>query len=169
MKLKKLKRFQFKNIKFSQLNNLKLKNEDVRGIVFDLGYSLIQMKDMNKGLSFNSSGDLNMKLGLNEFSAKDAINKLDLKDLEKIFKFFGEEKEAKKIASRIIIERKKQNIDTKKLVNIIELTKKKKNFKIHSATKVFQALRIFVNKEISELIFGLINASRSLKKDGILA
>ena len=96
---------------------------------------------------------------------------LSLKDivLEKIFKFFGEEKEAKKIASRIIIERKKQNIDTKKLVNIIELTKKKKNFKTHSATKVFQALRIFVNKEISELIFGLINASRVLKKDGILA
>ncbi len=162
-------RFQFKNIKFSQLNNLKLKNEDVRGIVFDLGYSLIQMKDINKGLSFDSFGDLNMKLGLNEFSAKEAINKLDQKDLEKIFKFFGEEKEAKKIASRIIIERKKQNIDTKKLVNIIELTKKKKNFKIHSATKVFQALRIFVNKEISELIFGLINASRVLKKDGILA
>ena len=162
-------RFQFKNIKFSQLNNLKLKNEDVRGIVFDLGYSLIQMKDTNKGLSFDSFGDLNMKLGLNEFSAKEAINKLDQKDLEKIFKFFGEEKEAKKIASRIIIERKKQNIDTKKLVNIIELTKKKKNFKTHSATKVFQALRIFVNKEISELIFGLINASRVLKKDGILA
>ena len=162
-------RFRFKNIKFSQLNNLKLKNEDIRGIVFDLGYSLIQMKDLNKGLSFDSSGDLNMKLGLNEFSAKDAINKLDLKDLEKIFKFFGEEKEAKKIASRIIIERKNQNIDTKKLVNIIELTKKKKNFKTHSATKVFQALRIFVNKEISELIFGLINASRVLKKDGILA
>ena len=121
-------RFRFKNIKFSQLNNLKLKNEDIRGIVFDLGYSLIQMKDMNKGLSFDSSGDLNMKLGLNEFSAKEAINKLDLKDLEKIFKFFGEEKEAKKIASRIIIERKKQNIDTKKLVNIIELTKKKEKF-----------------------------------------
>ena len=57
-----------------------------------------------------------MKLGLNEFSAKEAINKLDQKDLEKIFKYFGEEKEAKKIASRIIIERKKQNIDTKKLV-----------------------------------------------------
>jgi 16S rRNA (cytosine1402-N4)-methyltransferase len=162
-------RFRFKNIKFSQLNNLKLKNEDVRGIVFDLGYSLIQMKDINKGLSFDSFGDLNMKLGLNEFSAKEAINKLDQKDLEKIFKFFGEEKEAKKIASRIVIERKNQNIDTKKLVNIIELTKKKKNFKTHSATKVFQALRIFVNKEISELIFGLINASRVLRKDGILA
>ena len=46
---------------------------------------------------------------------------------------------------------------------------KKKNFKIHSATKVFQALRIFVNKEISELIYGLIAATKVLKKDGILA
>ena len=47
--------------------------------------------------------------------------------------------------------------------------KEKKNFKIHSATKVFQALRIFVNKEISELIYGLIAASKVLKKDGVLA
>ena len=46
---------------------------------------------------------------------------------------------------------------------------KEKNFKTHSATKVFQALRIFVNKEISELIFGLIAAAKVLKKDGILA
>ena len=55
------------------------------------------------------------------------------------------------------------------MVEIIEKTKKKKNFKIHSATKVFQALRIFVNKEISELIYGLINATKVLKKDGVLA
>ena len=47
--------------------------------------------------------------------------------------------------------------------------KKKKNFKTHSATKIFQALRIFVNKEISELIYGLINAAKILKKDGVLA
>jgi 16S rRNA (cytosine1402-N4)-methyltransferase len=55
------------------------------------------------------------------------------------------------------------------LVDLIEKTKRKKNFKIHSATKVFQALRIFVNKEISELIYGLISASKVLKKDGVLA
>ena len=49
------------------------------------------------------------------------------------------------------------------------LKKKKKNFKINSATKVFQALRIFVNQEISELIYGLINATKILRKDGIIA
>ena len=138
-------------------------------MIFDLGYSLNQIKDPNKGLSFNSIGDLNMRMGINDFSAKDTINKLDILDLEKIFKFFGDEKEAKKIANEIIKERKINEIDTQGLVKLIEKVKRKKNYKIHSATKVFQALRIFVNKEISELIYGLIAAAKILKKDGVLA
>jgi 16S rRNA (cytosine1402-N4)-methyltransferase len=162
-------RFIFKNKKFSQLDNLKLKNEKIRGVIFDLGYSYTQIKDPTKGLSFNSVGDLNMRMGINDFSAKEVINKLDVFELEKIFKFFGEEKEAKKIANKIVKERKIKTIDTKTLVEIIDNTKRKKNFKTHSATKVFQALRIFVNKEITELIEGLISASKVLKKDGILA
>ena len=162
-------RFSFKNKKFSQLDNLKLKKVNVRGVIFDLGYSYTQIKDPKKGLSFNSDGDLNMKMGINNFSAKEAINNLTTKELEKIFKFFGEEKEAKRIANKILIERKYKQIDTKGLVELIEKVKRKKNYKTHSATKVFQALRIFVNKEISELIYGLIAASRVLKKNGILA
>ena len=71
-------RFIFKNIRFSQLNNLKLKHEEIRGIIFDLGYSYTQIKDPKKGLSFDASGELNMKMGLNNFSAKDVINKLSL-------------------------------------------------------------------------------------------
>ena len=67
-------RFLFKNLKFSKLNNLKLKNENIKGIIFDLGYSYEQIKDHSKGLSFYSSGDLNMRMGLNDFSANDAIN-----------------------------------------------------------------------------------------------
>ena len=110
-----------------------------------------------------------MKMGLNEFSAKDVINRLEVLELEKIFKFFGEEKEAKKIAIKIYKERQKKEIDTKKLVEIIQKTKRIKSLKVHNATKIFQALRIFVNKEISELINGLIIASKILKKDGILA
>ena len=161
-------RFIFKNKKFSQLTDLKIKNENIRCVIFDLGYSYTQIKDIKKGLSFNMIGDLNMKMGLNDFSAKEVINKLDATDLEKIFKYFGEEKEAKKIATQIARERKNEIIDTEKLVEIIEKTKKKKNFKVHSATKVFQALRIFVNREISELIQGLIAASKVLKKDGVL-
>jgi len=161
-------RFTFKNIKFSQLNNLKLKNENIRGVIFDLGYSYTQIKDPQKGLSFETDGKLNMQLGLNSYSAEDAINKLDEKELEKIFKFFGDEKEGKYIARNIIKERLKNKIDTRALVEIIDKSKKRKNFKVHNATKVFQALRIFVNKEISELISGLINATKVLKKDGIL-
>ena len=162
-------RFIFKNIKFSQLDNLKLKNENIKGIIFDLGYSFTQIKDPKKGLSFNFNGDLNMQMGINDFSANDVINKLHAEELEKIFKYFGEEKEAKKIANEIIIVRKKKEIDTPTLVKLIDRVKSKRYSKIHSATKVFQALRIFVNKEISELIYGLINASKILKKDGVLA
>ncbi len=162
-------RFIFKNIKFSQLNNLKLKKENVKGIIFDLGYSYTQIKDPHKGLSFESSGNLNMRLGLNNYSAEDVINKLNEKELGNIFKFFGEESESKYIARNIIKERIKKKIDTQNLVKIIDKTKRKKNFKVHSATKVFQALRILVNKEISELIYGLIGAAKVLKKDGILA
>ena len=162
-------RFLFKNLRFSQLENLKLKKENITGIIFDLGFSYTQVKDPSKGLSFNFTGDLNMCLGMNQFSAREVVNNLEIEDLEKIFKFFGDEEDAKKIAINIGIERKKGEINTKKLVEIIEKTKRRKSYKTHCATKVFQALRIFVNKEISELIFGLIAATKVLKKNGILA
>ena len=162
-------RFLFKNIKFSQLNNLKLKNENIRGVIFDLGYSLNQIKDPKKGLSFETVGALNMKMGINEFSAKEAINILDKVELAQIFKYFGEEKDSNRIAHNIVEDRAKKEITTEELVRIIESSKRKNNSKTHSATKIFQALRIFVNKEISELIYGLINAAKVVKKDGVIA
>ena len=162
-------RFLFKNLRFSMLNNLKLKNENIKGIIFDLGYSFTQIKDPKKGLSFNSQGELNMMMGLNDFSAKEAINNLEVKEIEKILKYFGDENDAKIIAKNIVKERQLKIIDTQELVRIIEKSKRKKNYRIHSSTKTFQALRIFVNKEISELINGLINSAKILKKNGILA
>jgi len=162
-------RFLFKNIKFSQLSNLKIKNENIKGVIFDLGYSYTQIKDPKKGLSFESTGELNMKMGINDFSAKEAINFLDEIELEKIFKYFGEEKESKRIAHNIVEDRKSREITTEELVRIIDSSKRKKNYKTHSATKIFQALRIFVNKEISELIYGLINAAKVVDKNGIIA
>ena len=162
-------RFLFKNIKFSQLENLKLKSENIKGIIFDLGYSYTQIKDPKKGLSFETIGELNMKMGINEFSAKEAINILNEKELAQIFKYFGEEKDSNRIAHNIVEDRATREITTEELVRIIESSKRKKNQKIHSATKVFQALRIFVNKEISELIYGLINAAKVVKKDGVIA
>ena len=85
-------RFVFKNKKFSQLENLKLKNENIKAVIFDLGFSYTQIKDPGKGLSFNSTGELDMRMGINDFSAADVINKLDAIDLEKIFRFFWRRK-----------------------------------------------------------------------------
>ena len=168
LKLKKKfgKRFIFENKKFSQINEIDLNNENIKAVIFDLGFSYTQVKDLKKGLSFNSKGQLNMRMGLNEFSANDVIEKLDKEELQKIFKFFGDEKDSKKIASKIVKSRQTKKIDTLELVKIIESSKKRKKTKSHLATKVFQSLRIFVNKEISELIFGLINAAKIIKPGG---
>ena len=169
VKNKFIDRFIFKNIKFSQLENLKIKKENIKGVIFDLGYSYTQIKDPLKGLSFDSIGELNMKMGINEFSAKEVINNLDEGELTKIFKYFGDEKDSKRIAHNIVEDRATREITTEELVRIIESSKRKKKTKAHSATKVFQALRIFVNKEISELIYGLIIAAKVVKKDRIIA
>ncbi len=99
-------------------------------MIFDLGYSYTQIKDPKKGLSFQSKGNLNMQMGLNDYSAEDVINKLEEKELDKVFKFFGEEKESKFIARNIVKERLKNKIDTQTLVKIIDNTKRKKNFKV---------------------------------------
>ena len=70
-----------------------------------------------------------MKMGLNDFSAKDVINKLDQKELEQIFKYFGEEKNSKLISKKIVLERQKKNLDTQDLVNIVKRAKKKALYK----------------------------------------
>ncbi len=159
-------RFEFNNKKFSQIKNIDTKN--VKAIIFDLGCSTDQIFDDEKGLSFNFKGKLNMKMGLNNFSAHDVINKLDKDDLTKIFKFFGEEKDARKIALRILEARTRDNLSTEDLVRIINKEKKNYNYKINKSTKIFQSLRIFVNQEISELIYGLINAYKLLPVNGYI-
>ena len=162
-------RFEFENRKFSEILNIEKNIENLKGIIFDLGYSTTQIKDPKKGLSFNNKGKLNMKMGLNKFSADDVVNKLGQKELAKIFKVFGEENSSKIISKRIISFRKSKNIQTEDLVNIINSVKKKNFSKIHNATKVFQALRIIVNNEISELIYGLINSFKLLPVGGVVA
>ena len=111
---------------------MKLKSRNIKGIIFDLGFSYTQIKSSEKGLSFDSIGELNMCLGLNTFSAKDAINKLRRKELELIFKFLGGEKEAKGISIKIDKERKKNKIDTQILVKLIEDFKNYKRFRFSS-------------------------------------
>ena len=168
IKKKYKKRFKFYNTTFSNLNRLDLKNVDLKAIIFDLGYSINQINDDSKGLSFNHKGKLNMRMGINEFSANEAVNKLSEEDLKKIFKFFGEEIKARSLAKQIVLRRKISTITTENLVNIVEKVKKGKRKKIHNSTKTFQALRIFVNQEISQLIMGLINGFSILPIGGMI-
>ena len=159
-------RFKFYRIKFSQLDTVSMNNVDV--IIFDLGLSTIQLDDLERGFSFKSHKKLNMTMGLNEISALEAINNLSESDLKLVIKNLGDEKEASKIAKNIVKHRNIKKItSTDTLVKIIEKSKKK-NFlnKINPCTKTFQALRIFVNKEITELINGIIIATKKLKPGG---
>ena len=109
-----------------------------------------------------------MRMGLNDFSCDDVISKMSQQSLFKIFKYFGDEKYAKPISKKIAQLRKNKKIKTENLVEIIEGIKKNKSGK-NKSTKVFQALRIFVNKEITELINGLINAYNILPIGGVIA
>ncbi len=160
------KRFKFYNKKFSDIDQIK--EDNIKAIIFDLGYSLNQISDLNRGISFNSKGKLDMRMGLNDFSCDDVISNMSQQNLFKIFKYFGDEKYAKPISKKIVQLRKNKKIKTENLVEIIEGVKKKKSGK-NKSTKVFQALRIFVNKEITELIYGLIKAYNILPVGGVIA
>tara|TARA_A100001015_G_scaffold245462_1_gene281423 strand:+ start:2194 stop:3204 length:1011 start_codon:yes stop_codon:yes gene_type:complete len=159
-------RFNFYHLKFSQLDTIS--NENVDAIIFDLGLSSIQLDDLDRGFSFKSEKQLNMTMGLNEISALDVINNLSETNLKSVIKILGEEREAFKIAKNIVKYRNLKKItNTADLVKIIKKSKKK-NFsnRINPCTKTFQALRIFVNKEVTELINGIINATEKLKPGG---
>ena len=159
-------RFKFFQVKFSQID--KILKEKVDTIIFDLGLSSLQLKNLSRGFSFHSKDELDMTMGLSDFSAKEAVNNLGEIQLKSIIKILGEEKEAKIIAKNIVKARSDKKI-TKvvELVKIIEKSKKIKfPSKINPSTKTFQALRIFVNKEITELINGMVNATKYLKPGG---
>ena len=164
-------RFKFFHDKFSNLSKIVKSSDNLRAIIFDLGLSSFQIADSERGFSFKKSGPLNMEMGINERSVFDTINKLDQTFLEKVIKVLGEEKDAKKIASEIVKRRLVKPIENSdELVSIIKSVKKNyKKFKKDPATKTFMALRIFVNKELTELIGGLFAATKMLRNGGILA
>ena len=162
------KRFEFINSTFKEINKIKKNNKDIRAVIFDLGCSTRQILDYSKGISFNAKGKLNMRMGINNFSADEVISQLSEEHLKKIFKYFGDERNANLIAKKIAIERKKYKIKTENLVRIIESCYNKKHTKTHKATKIFQSLRIFVNQEISQLIHGLINSFKILPLGGCI-
>jgi len=109
-------------------------------------------------------------MGMNKYSAYDVINTLDKEHLAIIIKVLGGEKDGKIIANKIDKYRSIRPIKTsKELASIIGDAKKNyKNYKRNPATKTFQAIRIFVNQELTELILGLIEAAKLLSNEGIL-
>ena len=160
-------RFKFYGEKFSSLNSHIKKSLSIKAIIFDLGFSLMQVKNLDRGFSFESKSHLDMRMGINNFSAKDVLNNLNQNQISSILKYFGNEKDHKKIAFQLIKFRKNKKIlKTDDFVKIINKIKKYNNFsKKNLATKSLQAIRIFVNNEISELIYGLTEATKLLTQE----
>ena len=170
IKKKYSERFVFFQKKFSDLEKLIKPETQPKAIIFDLGFSSLQLADETRGFSFKSKGPLDMRMGFNNFMAQEAINKLKKNELASIFRILGEEKDCNRVANKIVQHRSKKKITSvEDLVLIIKSAKKNyKKKKIDPSTKIFQALRIFVNKELQELLNGLVAATKILKKDGIL-
>ena len=159
------KRFKFYQLKFSQINSIIKNYADT--VIFDLGLSSIQLNNLSRGFSFRSKDKLDMTMGLTNISAQEVVNNLSESQLKLIIRTLGEELEASKIAKNIVRARSKKITRVDELVKIIEKSKSKSfSSKINPSTKTFQALRIFVNKEISELVNGIVNATKLLKPGG---
>ena len=161
------KRFFFYQKKFSEIDTV-VRDQSADAVVFDLGLSSMQLNNLERGFSFKSKEALDMSMGLATISAEEVVNNSSEQKLKYIIKIFGEEKDAARIAKNIIRARLIKKITkVDQLVKIIEKSKKR-NYanKINPSTKTFQALRIFVNKEITELIQGIIHATKILKPGG---
>lgn len=165
----KLVKGNFKNLE-GILSDLKI--ETVSGIIFDLGVSFHQLKEKERGFSFKEDSRLDMRMDLTQkFNADILINSYSEKDLAEIFEKYGEERFSKRIARLIVIERKKKAITTTKqladlIIRSLPRTKKRHTWRIHPATRVFQAIRIEVNQELKSLKKGLNQAIRVLEDKG---
>lgn len=140
------------------------------GVVLDIGVSSMQIDEADRGFSFQKNGPLDMRMSASGVSAADVVNRAKVGDLIRIFGFLGEEKQAGRIARAIEKQRAKEPFrTTRDLAGLIEIvTPRKAKDKIHPATRVFQALRIFVNDELGELAQALFAAERALKPGGRL-
>lgn len=160
------------NQNFSQIDQL-LKDlgiMQVDGIYADFGTSLFQLAEGERGFSFRKEGYLDMRMNQNdELTAHFVVNTFPEESLVNILKKYGEEPFAKRIASKIVSARALNEINsTKELAEIIFDAVPKKFHKpnIHPATKVFQALRIFINKELEEIESLLTKIEKVIKKGG---
>jgi 16S rRNA (cytosine1402-N4)-methyltransferase len=140
------------------------------GILFDLGVSSPQIDDAARGFSFMQDGPLDMRMSAGEgMSAADVVNNAPLEELIRIFREFGEERLAPRIARAIVLDRQTKPFErTLELAEMIARVARSKEHK-HPATRVFQALRIYVNGELKELESALDVALERLAPAGRLA
>ncbi|MCT4617520.1 MAG: 16S rRNA (cytosine(1402)-N(4))-methyltransferase RsmH [Candidatus Gracilibacteria bacterium] len=171
---KKLEKYAKSGIKIILINsnyvNLKqelaLKGIDkITGIYYDLGLSSLHVDESERGFSFREEGPLDMRFDRTSGkTAADIVNGYTRDDLYKIFRQYGEEPASNKIATAIVNRRKKMGkfVTTTDLVEVIgEVTRHPK-----AKTRIFQAIRIEVNKELENLEKSLNNAIELLEKDG---
>jgi 16S rRNA (cytosine1402-N4)-methyltransferase len=155
--------------RFSNLESIVGGANRVDGIVFDLGVSSMQFDEAARGFSFRLDGPLDMRMSGTGPAAADVIARAGERELAAIIAELGEEKRARAVARAIVRARNKGAIDsTRVLAEIVSAVMPGRDRTIHPATRTFQALRIFVNGELSELALGLAAAERALKASGRL-
>ncbi|MFN2272832.1 MAG: 16S rRNA (cytosine(1402)-N(4))-methyltransferase RsmH [Anaerolineae bacterium] len=139
----------------------------VDGILFDLGFSSLQLAGAERGFAFMADGPLDMRFDPQSggATAADLVNDLSAEDLAALLSRYGEEKQARRIAEAIVAERPLYT--TTELADVIEQATKKRE-RIHPATRTFQALRIAVNDELAVLESTLPQAVETLSPGGRL-
>ena len=145
-------------------------DETVDGVVLDIGVSSMQLDQAERGFSFRFDGPLDMRMAQAGPTAADVVNSIKAGDLTRIFGLLGEERHAGRIARMIEKRRAARPFAcTRDLAEAIEaVVGRHPKDRIHPATRVFQALRIFVNDELGELARALFSAERALKPGGRL-
>ncbi|HEX2559983.1 16S rRNA (cytosine(1402)-N(4))-methyltransferase RsmH [Phenylobacterium sp.] len=143
----------------------------VDGVALDLGVSSMQLDEAERGFSFMRDGPLDMRMGGEGPTAAELVNEAEPAELARILFVYGEERKSRRIAAAIARRRAEQPFTrTVELAEFIEQALGgRRGAKTHPATRAFQALRIAVNEELSELEAGLAAAERALGPDGRLA
>jgi 16S rRNA (cytosine1402-N4)-methyltransferase len=140
------------------------------GVALDLGVSSMQLDEAERGFSFLRDGPLDMRMGAAGATAADLVNTADAQEIARILYVYGEERQSRRIAAAIVRRRGERPFArTLDLAEVIEAALGgRRGAKVHPATRAFQALRIAVNEELSELEAGLAAAERALKAEGRL-
>jgi len=144
--------------------------QNLDGILFDLGVSSPQLDQASRGFSFRHDGPLDMRMDHeNDLSAASWLAEAEEFELRKVFKQYGEERYASRIAREIVARRELQPLETThQLADLISEIVPTREFDKHPATRVFQAIRIRINRELEELSIALPKALDWLKPGGRL-